>query len=71
MSAQKGARSCAEFHKEALANVAIIVQLKRQASVQECATQLKVVDYKIAVARGTGRITCAATAIADIRDMSA
>ena len=47
-----------------------IVYIKATKSVQQRAWKLKAVDYKIAFSRDANRITCTATAIADIRDMA-
>lgn len=47
-----------------------IVYIKVTKSVQQRAWKLKAVDYKIAFSRDANRITCTATAIADIQDMA-
>jgi NTP pyrophosphatase (non-canonical NTP hydrolase) len=47
-----------------------IVYIKATKSVQQRAWKLKAVDYKIAFSRDVNRITCTATAIADMRDMA-
>jgi phosphopantetheinyl transferase (holo-ACP synthase) len=47
-----------------------IVYIKATKSVQQRAWKLKAVDYKIAFSREVNRITCTATAIADMRDMA-
>jgi NTP pyrophosphatase (non-canonical NTP hydrolase)/phosphopantetheinyl transferase (holo-ACP synthase) len=47
-----------------------VVYVKAAKSVQQRAWKLKAVDYKIAFSRDADRITCTATAIADIQDMA-
>jgi len=47
-----------------------LVYVKATKSVQQRAWKLKAVDYKIAFSRDTNRVTCTATAIADIHDMA-
>jgi hypothetical protein len=48
-----------------------LVYIKAEKSVQQRAWKLKAVDYKIAFSRDTNRVSCTATAIADIHDMAA
>ncbi|WP_158284432.1 hypothetical protein [Bradyrhizobium sp. SUTN9-2] len=47
-----------------------LVYVKAKKSIQQRAWKLKAVDYKIAFSRDTNRVTCTATAIADIHDMA-
>ena len=47
-----------------------IPYIKATKSVQQRAWKLKAVDYKIAFSRDANRITCTATAIADMHDMA-
>ena len=47
-----------------------VVYIKAAKSVQQRAWTLKAVDYKIAFSRDASRVTCTATAIADIHDMA-
>jgi hypothetical protein len=48
-----------------------IAYIKATKSVQQHAWKLKAVDYKVAFSRDENRVTCTASAIADIQDMAA